>query len=579
MQKMIPFGTTDHDLLQNFHVDRFFTNYYGVVFKVSSFFPAEQLEIAPKNSIRVCEFYFCTRCSKIYTSKSSVLGHNCKNQSTASEFNPQQAFNDLFILIAVNNLSFTCVTSAPFRTFVCDLNPRFDIPSDKTLKRKMYDFAEKINKNVLKSLKGKIVSLLFDSAKRIGEYFEGIIIFTPEQLYFYPFSIIDRSTAQEISTVISNAINFLNSNGTTVISACCDSASANVAAFNPNHSYAIPLRIGEGIIRIRCCAHLCELASSDVYSKDFPGIINAIIKILKICPSGIRTLPKFTKVRWNSIDECINFILKHADFYSSHEKTKDIFGTIEEMYHWSVLKRITSIMLNLTSLLERDHATLALIFSYLVNTIKNLEALQNSIVAQKMIDALHNRFLNAPQMRLPCCAFLLTSVGLMNFRNLTNDELRNQVFICALQGIEIYASERRIFDIEQVKNGFMWYLYESNMPWDWNKPPEFTYAKAISNPNDIHFQFFKTAYEIVQIPCSEAPVERFFTHIEKILSPQRHRLSQRMIETLSIIKMNYLFNTEMKPVSFAFLEREIELGVEKMKQNSFYPQVRYDSPH
>ena len=56
MQKMIPFGTTDHDLLQNFHVDRFFTNYYGVVFKVSSFFPAEQLEFAPKNSIRVCEF-------------------------------------------------------------------------------------------------------------------------------------------------------------------------------------------------------------------------------------------------------------------------------------------------------------------------------------------------------------------------------------------------------------------------------------------------------------------------------------------------------------------------------------------
>ena len=123
----------------------------------------------------------------------------------------------------------------------------------------------------------KMVPILFDEAKRIGENLEGIILFTPERLYFHPFEVIERTTVDAISEVISNAIKFLNSNGITVISACCDNASANVAAFNTQHSYTVQYRIGEGIIRIRCCAHSCKLASSDVYSKEFPGIVQAVI--------------------------------------------------------------------------------------------------------------------------------------------------------------------------------------------------------------------------------------------------------------------------------------------------------------
>ena len=98
-------------------------------------------------------------------------------------------------MIAVNDIPYHVITSSTFTKFIDDFNTNFKIPSDKTLSKDMKAFAQEINKETLDKLNGQFVSLLLDGAKRIGIEYESIIIYTPQRLYFYPFSVIPRSTA------------------------------------------------------------------------------------------------------------------------------------------------------------------------------------------------------------------------------------------------------------------------------------------------------------------------------------------------------------------------------------------------
>ena len=414
------------------------------------------------------------------------------------------------------------------------------------------------------------MSLLIDGAKRIGNTYEAIILFTPYRLYFYPFAVIPRDTADFIAKVVANAINFLKTHNITVIAACTDNASTNRAAFG-DHSYSIKYRIGHGIIRIPCYCHGGNNAIKDVFGPkgSMYSITQAINILLKTPPGNAKAAPYISSTRWNSIFLCVEYIIKHKDYYSTAAKTKNIFQTIESVVSWDVLFEILSIGWDLIRNLEGDHASICIVFKYVYEAYIKLEQFPNSQVAIALHNSIEKRFTQKESFFLAALAFLLSYYGYSEYRSLTSRSLLQNVSICAAKGAVQYAKERD-YDENLVLEGLSTYLRGVSWSGFENDPMAFWLSmKRVQIPS---FQTFASlAYEVIQIPCSEASVERFFSHLEKIISPERHKLSTGSISALSIVKMNYLFGEEMKPgCAFNLLEKKLTKAVNSMHSSSFY---------
>ena len=568
----------DQYLINNFcWMDHPYINKYGYAFLQTSWLPITYSK-SPKDDPVCCVFFRCTICHKLYASKSAVDSHTClpPNQIGTVQFNQAQTFRDLMTLIAVNDLSFKTINSPAFKRFVADLNSQFVIPSESTLRRNMISFAEDLNETNLNELKGSYVSLLFDSAKRIGIDFEGMIIYTSYRLYFYPFEILERNTASNIADAVACAINDLNLRGIHVVAACSDNASTNIAAFNKTNSYAIQYKIGEGIFRIPCCAHTTELSSGDVFNHSQKGLKNGILFILKTVPQGQKSSAQFSSTRWSSIYKCILFIYQHRSFYSQYPTTKVIYSTIQEEHDWEVLCRISKIMIHLTAEIEKDRASICDVYGFLFDALIELDSILYSTVAQEIADAIRARFTKKGPMSLICAAFLCTLSGYNAFKKEKNEKMKQSIYECALYGVEEYAKERIDYKLDLLKQGFNFYLNENHTVFPSQDIPTLIFWQQMMNSfsGKSFGEFAKLAYEIVQIPCSEAPVERFFSHLEKILSPQRRQMSPQMIRALSIVKMNYLFSEELTTnCEYPYLDEYISKGISGMQTRLFVPPV------
>lgn len=138
-----------------------------------------------------------------------------------------------------------------------------------------------------------------------------------------------------------------------------------------------------------------------------------------------------------------------------------------------------------------------------------------------MANALHNRFLYTCPLQLPIFAFLLTNEGLYYYRRFYEED--SEFVDAAINGMVCYQIERdidadvieincnafkdylEIFNIERFSSFSdvleMWEFYEKNDP-------------EIGIPTS----FFTLAKEVLQIPSSEAAVERLFTFLSDLTS-------------------------------------------------------------
>ena len=141
-----------------------------------------------------------------------------------------------------------------------------------------------------------------------------------------------------------------------------------------------------------------------------------------------------------------------------------------------------------------------------------------------------------------------------------NNKFISKIKECTLIGTEIYAKERR-YEVDMIIPSLIDYLDNLYINWlGFEKNPKGMWLLLIQQwrPSPAYHMFASMAIEITQIPVPEAPVERFFSQFEKILTPQRHRLAESSIEALSIIKMNYLFGEELKRnIKFSKLEKAL----------------------
>ena len=489
-------------------------------------------------------FYQCQRCHRLFVAHSGMQQHCCYSDDIKDfQFNPRKVLNDLIILAVVHDISIHALCSQETQNLIDDFGRDFHIPSEKTMRRRIIDKSLEIINTNIESLKGKTVSLLTDEAKRTGRYFEGVILYTKQRLYFYPFAVMKDNKAKEIATDIASVINYLNSKDISVISVCSDNGSTNIAAFNPKNPYAVEYHIGSGIIRVPCFCHLTETACKDVFYGEYKRITTAVIHILKYTPPTLKSTKQLSNTRWDSMYECVAFICMHSDFYSTYPATAQTFSYIDTEFSWSFLKQITYILWIHIASLERDHSSICDVMVYTYEVLKLLAMMQKPLAAA-VYNSIINRLFKNDALCIPCAAFLLTYRGFEAIHNVLDPNLLQTIMKCAKKGVQIYSIERKCYDAVVTQNGFEWFLKENIDMSLYEENPEGMYEILMHDMKytEEQRQFFHMAFEIVQIPCSEAAVERFFSCLEKFLSPQQRQTKNDLLNAKSIIKMEYLFS-------------------------------------
>ena len=249
---------------------------------------------------------------------------------------------------------------------------------------------------------------------------------------------------------------------------------------------------------------------------------------------------------------------------------------IEEHFNWENLFNIANIMITLTTELEKDRSSICEVYFFLFQALNALRLMPESRLCQELISALILRFTREGSMNLICAAFLCSPYGYAAYKRESVQRMKAMIYNSAKRGIEQYAVERVIFNFQLVLKGFDEFLNQRNIDFHGATSPEIFWEHVMKSNQEAtpEYEFARLAIEIVQIPCSEAPVERFFSHIEKIISPQRRNLKPKMIRAISIIKMNYLFAEEMQNgCQYPALADEIDKGIAGIMRSTFVPPV------
>ena len=536
------------------------------------------------------KIYECATCLTLFSSTKDLLDHKCqkcKKNGHLFVFNPEKTTKCLLELIAVNNYSFASIGSPAFQRFIDTFGRLYCIPSPDKIARLMIQYAQYIQNDVLNKLKGSVITLLIDGGTRSGRHFEGVLLWNNKGIHFYSLEGVPDFKTLTLAQRLAAILTILRERGIIVIAVCSDNASNNTALFNPSNINSLYNIFPDfNLIRVPCCCHVINLGVSDTIYVNimFKSVYKAVKALIKFPPKNTkpRTPPKFTKVRWYSFFECVIFICDNKSLYSANDIN---ILLVESVCGWDTLEAVSIKVIELIKLIEGDAVALFTVFPLISNFIREIEEIaethektlgndthsieyqgqnnnpiiqsppeqenhpssesrqsneaQNQVSLPRILASnIRDRFFNTEGMEIPTLCYLLTSNGYNYIHVIRNTPLGQYVINFAIRGLQMYINTRRFEKGDIIIQGFIHFI-ETDFHY-----PEFAcpsqWWSNIRSPEDYAL-FSKVALELVQLPATEAPVERVFAKVENMITAHRERLSNQMVNSLMIVKSKVLF--------------------------------------
>lgn len=163
-----------------------------------------------------------------------MLNHNCLKKEDDGKIRYKNTLKYLYIWLSKKNVTIQSLYDVDFQGFLYCLNKEFELPAETTLRRNIKQFADYIENRIFQCISNLPVSILMDGVTRNKQKYQGIIIFTPDQLYFLKLVPCETGTADVLATIISQVANEIKFHGGKLISVCTDNATNNVAALKGN---------------------------------------------------------------------------------------------------------------------------------------------------------------------------------------------------------------------------------------------------------------------------------------------------------------------------------------------------------
>lgn len=509
-----------------------FQNQYGIPFHVISV-PINQ----PKNYFNT---FLCQFCNHILLTKNGAKKHNCqsfKRNKITENYTDRHVMVMHYILryIATSNIPFRAADSEFLRNALSILDPTFILPGKDKLLSEMITLSNDIQNNTYCQIRGRVVSLLFDSCQLWGKHYQGIVIHTPQRLYLYSVLPTANSRASTFSDLIANVVEHLSYHKTTI---CCDNARANVKAFSNRGLIKKKLNI----LRQPCSAHTGNLAIHDMFEKD--EIYGFIIEEVKSLMKNIDHAPRLLTIRWDSLFDCVSYIIKHYQKINQNSNIADSLKKIEDTIGWEQLHDLLAIMDKFIKSVEKDLATISDVgFHFLIAYNRLIE--MNTPASLKLSEHFKIRFMKKNHLRLPLFAFLMTQAGLQYFRSNPNsaDFIKGN----AIAGIKEYMKNRGIQSPIFGHNidSFQKYLSEFSIDefTEFRTPIEMWKNLSQNNQkSDFPIYFIHLIIEVLQIPASEAPVERIFSALSRIARSETKNVTPQTLNSRLIVRFDTIFS-------------------------------------
>ena len=425
---------------------------------------------------------------------------------------------------------------------------------------------------------------MIDGVTRNKNKYQGIILFTSDQLYFLGLEPCEQATGENIAKIIAKTADKIYACGSKLISVCTDNAANNIAALNYKVFSAQHLS-GQNFFRFPCVCHTTNLAAKDIFQGKYIEIFTATLNLIKYFNELSKfkliteKVPQFKEVRWFSLSKCVLFILTHYNYLNQEART--LFDFINNKYDWRYISLNLSVIKLLIVKLEKDCASIADIYLNLKFAFHQL--FQISALYPKCLEtnlsfdlytSLFNRFTTTVQMNLPFLAFFLTGYGLKSLDNL--EEKKSTILSIAKETLNVYLSNKSSTEKEKLNELFEYiinfnqqtFLYNCNSTIEsvhfWRKiKNEGQFWKDEGQfPHDdkkILASFATIALEILSIPCSECACERAFSHLgDLLMNNKRNSMSFKMLNSLMLIRMNSIFQNQNGENSNQFINHRLQ---------------------
>lgn len=271
--------------------------------------------IINEESKHISKYYIFNLCGKLLLSKTGAENHNCQAHLTqiAEEIminRHRSAMEYILRFIATSNIAYRAIENENLEAALVFLDPTFQLPRRSKLRDEMISLTVQITQYTISELFGQTASLLFDSCKRWGQNYQGIIIYTTKRLYIW--STIPTNDSLSLADVIE-----LTMKGVKIVSVNTDNSSANKAVLDGDDDSAQEIA-GEHFVRDPCSAHTSNLALEDTFSIDeeFVFVSNYIKFLIDQAPKNTYRKgfkPRYINIRCLSLYECTCFIVEHME--------------------------------------------------------------------------------------------------------------------------------------------------------------------------------------------------------------------------------------------------------------------------
>ena len=121
---------------------------------------------------------------------------------------------------------------------------------------------------------------MIDDVIRNKNKYQGIILFTSDQLYFLGLEQCEQATGENIAKIIAKTADKINAYGSKLISICTDQAANNTSALNYK-TFSDQHLSGQNFFQFPCVCHTTNLAAKDFFQGKYIAIFTATLNLIK----------------------------------------------------------------------------------------------------------------------------------------------------------------------------------------------------------------------------------------------------------------------------------------------------------
>lgn len=535
----------------------------------------------------ICYCPFCKAEGKrhIFKNRKSYYSHvkiceKCKEYIAFIEKMNKNMLEHVANFCSCNQVSLNAICSQNFGKILITANPLLRCIKRENLRKQIYELFDNKRAEINKDSIGEFCSILIDGAKRNLKNFYGFVIFSKSRLFYFQISNLKIAISENISKITRNIINYLNNVlEVEVIAVCTDHAPNMRRAFNPSDSISCQFITDFYFEWIGCFCHLLNLGISDLEENPyFQKVKNALLFILNFCSKMEipQKVPTFCKTRWDSLSKSFDFILFHIDRIKLRlssslndllikrgmletdilfkKETNDLKERLAK-----VKKEITSHENSIEILTSKEFDETVTLFNYMSNLINKIgadnfllcqvypEIIQlfdffSTFLTEKVQTFAHiitDRILSADEYTQAIVAYFFTIEG-HNF--ILNNVKEKDEIIMKIKEYLIYYNGMKFESIFNDKFLLTQFEIFLNMK-DFNTSDSFEFWNLLRKDPNMNL-LAEIAIRFLNMPCSEAAVERLFSHLKYLFGKKNYNMSDKLLNAELGIRMENVYSKQ-----------------------------------